>query len=240
MFVNDLLATAIAAHGGLDRWEQINTVAVDASITGATWWVKGKGDVLKDVHFAVDTRAERLVMDFVGQDKRSIFEPDRVVIERADGSPVEARNDPERSFDGHEFETPWDDIHVAYFSGEALWTYLNTPFLYRWPGFQTQEIPPIEVDGEAWRRLRVRFPDYIKSHTREQIFCFGPDGLLRRHDYTVDILGGARGLNYASDYRDVDGIVFPTTRRVYPWEGHYERVAEPLLIAIDMVDITLR
>jgi hypothetical protein len=238
--VNDLLDAAIAAHGGLDRWEQINTIAVDASITGAIWWVKGKGDALKDVRFEVDTRAERLAMDFVGQDKRSIFEPHRVVIERADGSRLDARDDLESSFNGHQRETPWDDVHVAYFSGEALWTYLNTPFLYSRPGFQTQEISPIEVDGETWRRLKVTFPDYIKSHTREQISCFGPDGLLRRHDYSVDILGGARGLNYASDYRDVDGIVIPTTRRVYPWEGDYQRVSEPLLVTIDMADITLR
>ena len=67
-------------------------------------------------------------MDFVGQDKRSIFEPSRVVMQRGDGALIDSRDDPERSFDGHVFDTPWDDIHVAYFSGEALWTYLNTPF----------------------------------------------------------------------------------------------------------------
>jgi hypothetical protein len=62
----------------------------------------------------------------------------------------------------------------------------------------------------------VTFPDTVKSHTRKRISCFGPDDLLRRHDYTVDILGGATGLNYASDYRDVDGIIIvPTKRRVY-------------------------
>jgi hypothetical protein len=55
----------------------------------------------------------------------------------------------------------------------------------------------------------------VKSHTREQISCLGPDGLLRRHDYTVDILGGATGLNY------------------------YQIVKEPLLTAIDMGEITL-
>ena len=75
---------------------------------------------------------------------------------------------------------------------------------------------PIQVSGETWRRLKVTFPEHIKSHTREQISCFGPDGLLRRQDYTVDILGGAPGLNYATDYREVDGIVIPTTRRTTP------------------------
>jgi hypothetical protein len=129
------------------------------------------------------------------------FEPARVVMEKKDGTAIESRDDPERSFDGQLLDTPWDDVHVAYFSGEALWTYLNTPFLYTQPGFATEEIDPIKVGDEEWRRLKVTFPDSVKSHTREQI-SFGPDGLLRRHDYTVDILGGATGLNYASDYID--------------------------------------
>jgi hypothetical protein len=64
--------------------------------------------------------------------------------------------------------------------------------------FQRLASLSIHVDGETWRRLRVIFRDEVRSHTREQFFCFGPDGLLRRHDYTVDILGGATGLNYAS------------------------------------------
>jgi hypothetical protein len=236
----DLLDSAVAAHGGLDRWKQVKSITVDASIAGALWYVKGKGDALKDVRFEVDTTRERLTMDFVSQDKQSVFEPLRVVLRRRDGTLIDARDDPERSFDGHQLETAWDDIHLAYFSGEALWTYLNTPFIYTWPGFFTEEIAPIEVDAETWRRLKVTFPDYIKSHTRQQISCFGRDGLLRRHDFTIDILGGATGLLYATDYRDVDDIIIPTTRRGYAWQGDYELVPEPLLVAIDMGEITIR
>ena len=177
-------------------------------------------------------------MDFPGQDKRSVFEPNRVEMQRRDGTVVATRDDPEASFQGHDKFTPWDDIHVAYFSGEALYTYCNTPFLCTYDGFSSEEIPPIQVDAETWRRLKVTFPDTVKSHTKTQIFCFGPDGLLRRHDYTVDVLGGAPGLNYASDYRDVDGIIFPTKRRVYAYEGDYELVKEPLLVKIDMAEIT--
>ena len=186
-----------------------------------------------------DTRVERLTALFVGQDRRSAFEPDRVVIEKRDGTLIEARDNPEASFEGQQLDTPWDDIHVAYFSGEALWTYLNTPFLYARDDFSSEEISPIEADGETWRRLKVTFPDTVKSHTREQISCFGPDGLLRRHDYTVDILGGGTGLNYASGYEDVDGIIVPTRRRVYAYEGDYQLVPEPLLVAIDLTDIKL-
>ena len=237
--MNELLNLAITAHGGLDRWNKVKAIKVAASITGAIWYVKGRPDVLKNVVLTAETRSERLIVDFPGQDKRAFFEPRRAVIGKVDGTLIEARDDPEKSFEGQQRETPWDDIQVAYFVGEPLWTYLNTPFLYTHDGFTTEEIPSIQVEGETWRRLKVTFPDNLKSHTREQISCFGPDGLLRRHDYTVDILGGATGLNYASDYREVDGIIVPTKRRVYAYEGDYQLVKEPLLVAIDMEEITL-
>jgi hypothetical protein len=237
--MNELLSLAIKAHGGLDRWRTVESVEVAASITGAIWYLKGQPDVLKNVVMKAETGPERVTTTFVGRDKRSVFEPERVVIEQADGTLIEARDNPEASFEGQERDTPWDDIHVAYFSGEALWTYLNTPFVYARSDFSTQEISSIEVDGETWRRLKVVFPDSVKSHTREQISCFGPDGLLRRHDYTVDILGGGTGLNYALEYQDVDGIIVPTRRRIYAWEGDYQLVPEPLLVAIDLTDIRL-
>lgn len=237
--MSNLLDLAVKAHGGLERWNRVKSVKVAASITGAIWFVKSKGDALKDVIMTIETKKERLTTDFPGQDKRSIFEPARIVMEKTDGTLIEARDNPEKSFEGQQRSTPWDDIHVAYFCGEALWTYLNTPFLYTQEGFATEEISSIQVDGETWRRLKVTFPDSVKSHSRQQISCFGPDGLLRRHDYTVDILGGATGLNYASDYRDVDGIIVPTKRRIYAYEGDYQLVKEPLLVAIDMGEITL-
>ena len=237
--MNELLNLAVKAHGGLERWNRVKAIKVAASITGGIWYVKGKVDFLKNVILTAATRSEHVTVDFPGQNKHAIFQPNRVVIETQGGMVIEARDDPEKSFEGQQRETPWDDIHVIYFVGEALWTYLNTPFLYTTEGFTTEEIPSIKVEGEIWRRLKVTFPDSVKSHTREQISCFGPDGLLRRHDYTVDILGGATGLNYASDYRDVDGIMVPTKRRVYAYEGNYQLVKEPLLVAIDMGEITL-
>ncbi len=237
--MNDLLQKAVDAHGGLKRWNEINAISVAASLTGAIWFVKSQGDYLKNVVMTVDTRKERMITDFPGQDKRFIFEPERLVMTKRDGTVLQARDEPENSFEGQLRDTPWDDLHVAYFQGEALWTYLTTPFLYTQDGFTTEEISSIEGNGDLWRRLKITFPDHIKSHSREQISCFGPDGLLRRHDYTVDILGGATGLNYASGYRDVGGIIFPTQRRIYAYEGDYQLVPEPLLVKIDMGEISL-
>src|SRR2546422_8019325 len=109
--MNDLLDSAIAAHGGLGRWNQVKSITAGASITGALWDIKSKGDALKAVRFEVDTTQQLVTMDFAGQDKRSVFEPRRVVLQRRDGTLIDARDDPEKSFDGHQLETPWDDIH---------------------------------------------------------------------------------------------------------------------------------
>jgi hypothetical protein len=136
-------------HGGLDRWNKVKAINVAASISGAIWYVKSKGDFLKIVVLTAETRNERVTVDFPGQDKRAIFEPNRIVIETADGTLTEARDNPEESFEGQQRETPWNDIHVVYFVGEALWTYLNTPFLYTYEGFTTEETPSIQVEDET-------------------------------------------------------------------------------------------
>jgi hypothetical protein len=41
----------------------------------------------------IATKKECLVMNFPGQNKRSIFEPTRVVMEKTDNTLVEARDD---------------------------------------------------------------------------------------------------------------------------------------------------
>src|SRR5260370_12165004 len=84
--MNDLLNSAVAAPGGLDRWNQVKSIAVDASITGALWPLKSKGDALKDVRFEVHTTRELVTIDFAHQHKRSLFEPHPVVLQRRDGA----------------------------------------------------------------------------------------------------------------------------------------------------------
>jgi hypothetical protein len=37
----------------------------------------------------------------------------------------------------------------------------------------------------------------------------------------------------------IDGIIVPATRRVYAYQGDYELVKDPLLVAIDFSDIRL-
>jgi hypothetical protein len=91
-----------------------------------------------------------------------------------------------------------------------------------------------------WRKVacfKSQFPDSIAGHMRKQISYFGPDGLLRRHEYTVDVLGNTPGLNYASDYRVANGLMVAHKRRVFRYDIEKRKVAEPLLVAIDIHEI---
>ena len=63
---------------------------------------------------------------------------------------------------------------------------------------------------------------------------------MRRHDYAVDVLGGAKGTHYIGDYNDNSGTAMPHRRRVYPLGVDNRKVPEPLLIEIDIAQLRLR
>ena len=80
-----------------------------------------------------------------------MFTPQRIAIEKLDGTIVAERRDPRDSFAGHQMSTPWDALHRAYFNGEALWTYLTTPFLLAMEGVTVEETEPWNEGAETWR-----------------------------------------------------------------------------------------
>ena len=212
----ELLDSAIDAHGGL-------------------WGVKGHAGILADVGYEAQAHAQRAtLLRFGAPDRKVQFTPDRLELQEASGQFIEARDNPRSDFIGHRAETPWDLLHVGYFSCYALWTYLTQPFLYASPGFICEEIEPWHENGETWRRLKVVFSDSIASHTREQITYFGADGLMRRHDYTVEVLGGSNAAHYIDSYQDFDGFKYPTRRRVYRRADDGRPMPEPLLVGIDV------
>ena len=82
-------------------------------------------------HMAVWLHEERSsVMHFGAADQRTMFTPDRITIEKLGGTIVAERLAPKDAFAGPQMHTPWDPLHHAYFNGEALWTYLATPFAF--------------------------------------------------------------------------------------------------------------
>ncbi len=174
---------------------------------------------------------------FGAADRHSAFTPERVAIETADRTVLEALDQPRASFAGHTLETPWSTLQLAYFVGTAMWTYLTQPFTFTLPGFQTSELEPWDEAGQHWRRLRVTWPSYLATHSTEQTLYFNDNGLLARHDYDVEISGGASAAHYVSDYGDVAGIMLPTKHRIFPRTPDGQSLTEPLIVSIDLSEI---
>jgi hypothetical protein len=239
--MNDLLARVIAAHGGLERWNAFTTATATIVTGGALWGMKGLVQDADPREMTVTLHEETAsVSPFGSPEWRSAFAPERIAIETTAGAVVSERSDPRASFAGHGLDTPWDPLHRAYFNGYALWTYLTTPFLLAMPGFEVTEITPWREGSERWRGLRARFPDSIASHSAAQEFYFGDDGLLRRHDYHVDVAGGFPAAQYVYDIVDVDGLRFPTRRRAYMRGPGLEALRESVMVTIDLSNFRLR
>src|SRR2546428_12444133 len=113
----DLLSSVIAAHGGLDRWRTVRAIDVTFNFSGGLVDLKGYPGHRRP-SASVDAATPRTVFQRLGDesDDRWIFTPNRVWIERRDGTIVEERSDPRAGFAGHVRETPWDRLHLTYFS----------------------------------------------------------------------------------------------------------------------------
>ncbi|MFF8026534.1 hypothetical protein ACFZDJ_36650 [Streptomyces sp. NPDC007896] len=237
-----LLSEVLEAHGGTERWGQFKTVTATIVSDGELFSAKGLPRDLQPRQMTVNMHREHAsVHPFGAPDQHSDFTPDRIAIERADGTVVAERLNPREAFTGHTLETPWDPLDRAYFNGYALWTYLTTPFFAIMKGVIVEEADPwSESPTEKWRHLRITFPDDIATHNTVQDFYFGDDHLLRRHDYHVDIAGGFAAAQYVYDIDEADGIKFPTKRRAYlrrP-DGHPDH--DHVMVSIDLSDVHYR
>jgi hypothetical protein len=151
---------------------------------------------------------------------------------------VAERRNPAESFAGLSWESLWDEFQVAYFAGEASWNYFVTPFLLARPDFAVEEAEPWPEDGQVWHTLAVTYPDTVIAHTRRHTYYFDDTGLLRRLDYSVDILGAVPVVHYPSDYEEFDGIMVPTRRRVHLCNPDGSPQRDVVAVAIDVTDVT--
>lgn len=240
--MNDLLDLVLDAHGGLSRWSDVSTLNAELTVSGPFWKLRGFPDTLLNETLAVATRREHVLFTRWIADGISLsFDtgPERVTLRGARGQVIRRLVNPRPSYVGYDPSSPWDVLQVGYFLGYAVWNYLTTPFLLTYPDVHVREIDPRQEDGQTWRRLLATFPAAIATHSAEQIFSFGDDGLLRRLDYAVDIDGGTRMADYAEGYQSFAGLAFPTRRRVYG--RHLDGTVDQTqaAITVDIHDITV-
>src|SRR5262245_50251772 len=240
--MNQLLSRILDAHGGMDRWRDYEKVEATIVAGGGFYPLKGMNSDATPRRLTAWLHQQRAsVLPFGAPDQQTVFTPERIGIEKLDGTVIAERYAPKDSFAGHQMSTPWDALHLAYFNSEALWTYFTTPFLLAMDGVDVVEGEPWQEGGaETWRVLRAQFPGSIETHSLIQEFFFDTDLRLRRHDYSVNIAGGFPAAQLTTDYIVADGIHFPSKRRAYTRGPDRRPNMEMLMVSIDISEVRFK
>ena len=190
--MNDLVKLAIEAHGGLDRWSHTREIMAKFSVSGLGLKQRGPlGEAITQSPMLVRiaTRVQLVTFEpFLGSDQIGVYDPLRTTVERSDGMVLEELKNPRQNLENMPAGTSWSGPQLLYFFGYSLWMYHTLPFSFLLAGVECEEVESWTENGETWRGLKVTYPDSFPAHSKEQIHYFDPKGIMRRQDYTVDIV----------------------------------------------------
>lgn len=234
-----ILHEAIEAHGGMGYWNNLGALDAEISARGFLFTAK-RQPILHHVRMRAYTFEPRFsFFDFPQPGQTAeLLANNRVRILDSEGTVIAERDDPRAAFHGIRHLFSWDDLDFIYFAGYATWNYLTAPFMLMRKGFTVEALPALEGPLVKFTRLRVLFPADLPTHSREQIFYFDDDRLLRRLDYTAEVVGGwAHAAHWCEDYRTFDKLKAPTRRRVLPLPFGFNPLPGPTLVDIEVHDI---
>jgi hypothetical protein len=232
------LHEAIEAHGGMNYWSGLGAIEVVISANGFLFTAKRR-PVLRRVRMRADTREPRFsFFDFPKPGQTSeLIGNDEVRIMDNEGTIVARRDNPRAAFRGLRRLFRWDDLDFIYFGGYATWNYLTAPFLLARAGVVVEALEPMQGAFGQLSRLLVTFPADFPTHCRRQVFYFDDQRLLRRLDYTAEVVGGwAHAAHLCGEYRTFGKLRAPTRRHVLPLPFGQRPLPGPNLVTIEVHD----
>jgi hypothetical protein len=236
-----MIEEIITAHGGREIWDGIDWIEAEISARGFLFRAK-RVPVLKHVLVRLSARDPRFMfLDFpkTGQTGELIGD-EEVRILGSNGEVIESRLRPRDAFKGLRRIFWWDFLDFIYFGGYAAWNYLVTPFIFLRKGFTFKDIGQLSTADGDLQRFAITFPDDLPTHCRTQIFYFDETKLLRRIDYTAEVVGSwAHAAHFCGRYRDFGGLKFPTHRYVRPMLLNHP-LSAPTIVELEIHNVTLK
>lgn len=218
-----LLDEAIAAHGGGERFAELEELGIRLRCGGVAMATRGQPRALSRIDARVRLHEPQVrFLDWPEPGQTGVLDGWRSRIER--GGEIE------REREGRRKRLRWDHLDVLHFAGYALWNYTTAPFLLARPGFRVREL-----EG---RRLEVTFPPQIPTHSERQVFHLDREGRIARLDYTAEVFGRwARAANLCLAYEELEGLVVPVRRRVVPRGPRDVPLPGPTLVSIAIDEV---
>ncbi|MBI5848761.1 MAG: hypothetical protein HZB31_12615 [Nitrospirae bacterium] len=234
-----ILQEVIEAHGGMEYWNSLEALDVEMSAGGFLFTAKQR-PVLRRVSMrALTTEPKFFIFDFPKPGQTAeLIGIDEVRILDSKGNIIAQRQNPRAAFQRIRRQFFWDDLDFIYFAAYATWNYLTAPFMLSRKGFIIKSLEPLQGAPGQFTRLQVTFPPDIPTHSREQIFYFDDQRLLRRLDYTAEVVGGwAHAAHLCDEYRTFDRLRAPTRRRVLPLLFGNKPLPGPTLVELQLHSI---
>ena len=232
-----LLDEVLDAHGGLARWQQMQSAQGTVESDGLLFELKSPSLPSPPLQFTVRMHEMQASLRPAGSGRLVDLRAGRIALVADDGTILAEDAGIRESFAGHDMFTPWNPLQRGFFGAYALWNYLSLPFLLSLPGIELHDVEPVDVDGQTLVGVGATFPDATLTHSREQQFFFDTDRLLRRHDYRLDVAGGFPVNHYVEQYVNANGVNVPTVRRAYLSDDRGHTRWDQLLVHLRFSDI---
>jgi hypothetical protein len=231
--MSETAAQVIAAYGGA-LWRKARRFSAVVSARGLAFTLKRR-IAFDYATISGEVQHPRLRLAPIGRrpDVACVLEGGDVRLEDAAGAVLERRADARRFFPGGRRAFYWDDLDMGYFASYAFWNYFTLPALLMNDEIHWEECAP--------GHLRAHFPTHIPSHCPVQDFFFDlGTGLLKRHDYVAQVIGGwARAAHVIEAHDAREGLSYPARRRVTPQAPYGQALPFPTLIAIEVHEFAL-
>ena len=174
---------------------------------------------------------------FSAPDKRALYRPDRVALEGCDGTLLEERRATSAQFQQELRTKGWDELQLAYYCGSLMWNYLAVPFVFADGDVVTEELSAANTRGKSLRRLQVRFPSRLATHSVEHLFYFDDQALLQAQEYPAAHDDQTRVAQVFSGHQRFSGILVPTLCRLLKIGLDGSAVARPSLVDVEIFDV---
>lgn len=207
---------AVAAHGGIERWEASDALELNLTVGGLVFWARGSGGRVGepfDATVDLSTGAVRFHpfanrTEWIGHYSREELK----ITNHETGAVVEkceTQSRPRGFFKS--LVVPWSTLDHLFFAGYAISEYYRLPFLLLDERISLRRLS----DARGDRRVRVKYPPEMFTHSPTETLHFAPSGLLVRHDYAANFfMRGGTGSHFSEDYSHDSGLAVAKRRRV--------------------------
>ncbi len=231
---SELIQRVIESYGGEELWTRAKYIEAEVSAKGLAFALKRR-PCFHHAKLFVKVNKPYCKITPIGVDKdvSGVLDGTDVRLENVQGQVIAERKNARAHFTFGRRLFYWDDLDMAYFANYAFWNYVTFPAL-------------LMNDEIVWEQLndftlQATFPGSMPTHSKKQLFIVDKDtALLHQHNYTAEIISKfAQAANMILDHSQMNGLTFPSLRRVTPSGPHGKPLSWPILIEIIVHDFKL-